>query len=255
MSLKASLIVPYYERKNAQEHLVNRVLPALKFQGRFSCDGSEGFIYPWLSVLNMYGEKKWKFNSVRRRNGVELIIVHDNAVRPNTRNCCLQINVGLKRAEGEVFVLLHQDVVPQPNAIEKMIEHVLLMPDDMLYATVYKEQKPNDPAPRYHVGIREQNEAWFLIACNRQKLVDLGGVDEDFWAAWGFEDLLMSYYWKKHFNVRYVDWAGALHLWHEQTSGDFEINRQLYFEKATDPNYQPNANNPDWGQIYEGGKQ
>lgn len=245
--MKASIIIPYHERPFAHEHLVMRVLPQLNPQGKYAF-GTDTL----LAAKKLVASPDLTTQKiVSGEQSAEALIVYDRAVRPETKNCCLQINVGLKKAEGEVFVLLHQDVAADPFAIEMMIDHVLQNPDDLIYATVFKQGGYGDPYPTYWVGPANENEAWFLIACNRDKLIGLGGVDEDFWEHWGFEDMLMLWWWKQHFNVHYVAWAKAIHLWHQDFDGDFEANRQVYFDKSQEADYWPNKGR-EWGVPYDG---
>ena len=249
--MKASIVIPFHQRENALPRLIERVLPALGQQGFHSINAEIAISYLW-DFNNTYGIENLSVYSLIDVE-TELIIVGDKAVRPDTKNCCLQINVGLKQAKNDVFVLLQQDVEPEPDAISSMINFIAENPSRLVWANVFKEKYPDDPTPYYWVGPKRKNEAWFLIAANREKIVDLGGIDEDFWQFWGVEDLEFLDRVKRHLDVLYVDWARGLHLWHEEHPAETKCghNMTLYQEKLKDPERIANLNR-NWGNIYVG---
>lgn len=244
---KLSVIIPLFARAGAITHLIDEVLPALETQGFYSVNTE-----PLRIQLERYEQENFLI-LYHRDIQTELIIVTDKCVHPETRNCCLQINIGLKKAKGEVFCLLQQDVVADADTIATMTETVLANPNLMLWANVYKQRYPGDLDPMYWVGERRQNEAWFLITANREKLVEMGGVEERFARYWGVEDVEFLDRAKKIFDVQYSDMVRGVHLWHpehpiETKGGD---NFAIYAELLENPNRVGNEGR-EWGIQYTG---
>lgn len=242
--MKVSIVIPYHPRENSEEHL-RRVLAALGDQGKFSVPGMHlPVIRPELKTYR------------KTHHEAEAIVVTDKVSPPEGRkNICHKINVGLKMTHGDVFVLDQQDVIASPGSIELMTEHVLRHPDHVVFAQVLRQNIPGDQRPSIGVGPALRNRLWWLIAANRQKLIDLGGIDEDFQYHWGWDDTISVEWWERHLNVVYVDWATGLHLYHPQDPGSnkeaFYTNQDLYFKKMTNPNYFPNKGR-EWGVVYDG---
>jgi glycosyltransferase involved in cell wall biosynthesis len=247
-----SIIIPYHKRENSENVLLNYVIPALYFQDEYSLLGTPRDKLFMDSFKEDAVAESSCFHCVREVTFIQLLVVKDEAVRPDTQNCCVKINVGLRQAKGEVFILLLQDIMVKTNAIKNIVEHILTNPDDMVYGNVYKEDFFNDPNPLYWGGEKRPNEFWGFVACNRQKVIDLGGIDEDFFAYYGWEDVLMLEYWKKNFNLFYSDKYQAVHKWHGPPPGEIigGINGKLCADALKNPDYRPNKNNPDWGKLW-----
>lgn len=256
--MKASVIIPYYERPGSFEALL-KVLAALP---RAIPEGAKMKLEDYAEVhrlflpacdLHLSGfPQKLRDNKILRYSfgdDFEVLIVTEEAVHPDKKNCCLQVNVGMKEAIGEVFILLQQEIIPRSNTLFQMADYIQKNPNKLIYAAVDKQRYEDDYFPVMWVGPKAQNGAWFLIAGNRLKLISEGGVDEDFWLNWGFEDTWAMWWWGEKFDVEYVEWARGVHLWHADShdTSKFEANRQIYFEKATDPNYFPNEGK-EWGR-------
>lgn len=251
--MKASIIIPYYERPGSFKALqkvlaaLPRAIPEGARMRSEDCDRNAALlILP--DTLSYYPVIRYYYGK-----DFEVLIVTEKAVHPDTKNCCLQVNIGMAEAIGEVFILLQQDIVPRSNTLFQMADYIQKNPNKLIYAAVDKQRYEDDYFPVMWVGPKAQNGAWFLIAGNRLKLISEGGIDEDFWLNWGFEDTWAMWWWGEKFDIEYVEWARGVHLWHADShdTSKFEANRQIYFEKAMDPNYFPNVGK-DWGKIYDG---
>jgi len=185
-------------------------------------------------------------------DSVELLIVTDRAVLPAMRhNVLAKVNVGIKQATGDVLVLLDQDVLSVEDSILAMIKHSEEQPEAMIYAKMQKYLENGYLVDWVSPG-SEQPSNMFL-ACNRKRLIEAGGFDEDFAEGWGWEDLMSGFWFNKRFDKQYVHFASGMHLYHQPPS-DVAMqknyhNSQLWLAKKEDPDYFPNKGK-EWGVLY-----
>lgn len=239
--MKASIVTPFHSSGYVYtiENL-RRTLASLRDQGEYS----------FLSVgfRPVTGLKYFRDT----KSPVELLIVTDHATQFDTwGNKCAKANVGIKLAVGEVFVMLQQEIVAAPLSIQKMVDHVLKNPDDLIYATMYKQdcRSQDLTAPLYKGDPIHDSYADFFYACNRKKLIEIGGYDESFAYEWGKEDIEFLDRARKHFNFKVVDWAVGTHLWHPCAQGtSCEGNQAVFTEKMAIPDRIANEGK-DWGVI------
>lgn len=251
----ASIVIPYHRRKHSLDNLRDSVLPQLTDQEE--CSIPEKIIGNIAGVLEGPAENVYRkdvgYLIYNCSSLLELIIVTDYVVHPGARgNICMKANVGIQLAKGEVLVMIDQDIAVDEDAVAKMIRHVQQNPNAFVYGMILRQMHDGDGGPLYWVGPNWQRGTSSFFACNREKLIAIGGFDEDFAYGWGWEDDELLNRARQHFDVQFVDWAGSVHMWHPEkvkdaTTGD---NGQHFLRKYQVLNRIANDGKP-WGVIYE----
>jgi len=255
MSLDATIVMPYHERGRARDNLV-KVFAGLRDQGKYS--------FPEIHFNPVSGLKTFRDT----KENIELLIITDEASPPEFRkNVCHKTNVGIQMARGEVIVSLQQDIVATPGTIERAINHLLLFPNVLLYPMVFKQNSPGDHQPgpyKPHQGAYEKFQVCsFFMVFNRERMISVGGLDEDFATAWGFEDYEFMERASRHFSLEYTDYRmipmmptpqtadfAGVHLWHPEAALRMD-NQFLYYDKLKLPDRIANEGRK-WGVLYDG---
>lgn len=162
-------------------------------------------------------------------------------------NPAVPVNIGIKRAEGEVTILQNAECAhTSQNMIEEMSKCEY---DQAIFASVLNFDKQGKPLSWYcHPIVRR--EPWFFCgAVHTSHLQFMRGVDEDF-TGYGMDDVDLADRLKA-LNIRFT-WRGdlhAMHQWHESYHGqiDYSINKNIYDLKAK--NFTVRRNPDTWGEI------
>lgn len=183
-------------------------------------------------------------NSFKDRLNIKYVYNHD----PKPAICSMGRNIGLKMMEGDLLITSEPELLFVTDIVKQMLDDREAHPDQIISAgIIYHAQEQTrfnpglitDPEsalkseiveeyqiePRsYHPGgyCKTRNmQATFVCMYEKKWLMDIGGWDEGFPGAWGWEDIeLCTRLRINGINQHICPEMEALHQWHPHLPGD-----------------------------------
>lgn len=274
MNIKYSIILPIYKDRKSQFRMALKAYAEQTFpKDRFE-----------LIVIDQGNDE----NIAEMFSSYGLIIKHikvdlNLAGYNGGQNPSYAQNVGIKEAKGEYIILTSPEVCFERLALEKIDSKMI--PTIMIYCSV-GETEYLDPKVLFdyeylkgkrtgmwlcHSVRRRLPMAYFMAVVPKQSIFDIGGVDEDFMQAIGYEDDDFGRRIKTKVQPLYDDTIIGAHLSHSRSyqqgsgSAKVQVGSNLFSAKERNPNGYPivaNTNRQCWGSpkgitsisLYDRGK-
>lgn len=147
-------------------------------------------------------------------------------------------NVGYRAARGEVVISQSDDTVHiSPNCIQHLVDD--LQPGTFLVANVFNTDEAGNKINTYgieYTGPTRQVPFFFLGSLFRSDLYSIGGNDEDFMVAPGYEDNWFGDCLRSGANLMpvYSSTIVGHHLDHPRPSYSMELSAEVYRKKVED---------------------
>lgn len=145
--------------------------------------------------------------------------------RTGEASCSLARNIGLRAASGDEVIVTDPEVMFVTDVVAAMREARVSDPGSILHpATARKERR--------YAGSERADHGWFYLVCLRRSWVlDVGGWDEAFPEAWGWEDIDLYERLRALGHELAPVGCEVLHQWHPSRTTDAPGNEAVVRER------------------------
>jgi len=265
---KISVLMAHYKRSEILDHTLSIY--------EYSHDQSELDQVEFVIIDDSNGEDT-RFPDIINKHRDKLRI-KAAMINEGTKNPVIPLNYAIKWAEGEYVLLTCCEIRPViPNILTRLYFHCELdryvtcgaySISEQDTAMLIQNPKIEFDIPLFNKGVsttpdigwlqhsKFRNErVTFFAAINRERLIEIGGYDEDFKDGWSWDDNeLRDRIERNGFQIVTLDYILTLHLWHYTTyKNDHPIedknrNEEIYRAKKAERALRANEGR-EWGIV------